>query len=1061
MKTLQKKENPTLSFKDLESTEIVPVITSNGKLIETELETVLQTCQDIPGLDKHSGSDSMYEKMLFNEAHFDITTNELKHIQSDLPISFHPSYHLVYKKLHKWLTRFSDSTDPSIFHDLLLFYLLSTKKFLDHRNSSHLFRLVFLINRVHKKLLAATTLFPHRRHLEVRLLPTSLVFPFSSKPVLGCLIGFNILDRNELFDEENVLLALQKHLPELRLVKDSIYSHASQYLDQKIFYLEIEKKDGTTFSSSERKLLKTRLDEKVKYSIQKLAPPVFAKSNQEELYKNILVLSQEIECLEDLPQASISLDHQTGKEIVFSVTLVYISLFHHFHLKEYFTDCLFVSEHVTIVKYIQENHPVEAYIFRLHLPRDASLVRTDGSFDFYAARRKVSDLIKSAIGEFRDFNGGLIIKQQELLQELKASYPEINAQNPDLIDSFFYALIPLQKQAVLQKEIISALFNYYLQNRNEKLPESSPYSFKIHHQKSLTFVTVRGEDSSLITTISAILQGPSFQTVDFAYNFLNTLDGVFFNCVFLKADSLDAQSCLEALRQSLDCWCDKMNNRQILRIGFEVTVVSLDPRIGGDDHSSEVLKLLFEGLTRLNPLGQIENGAAESIEISANSKQYTFKLRPSFWNDGSPVTAFDFEYAWKKILSPDFKTAFAYLFYPIKNAREAKEGKVGPEAIGIHAIDDRTLKVELNFATPYFLQCTALTLFSPIRRLIDQQYPQWPYQCEKQYPCNGPFQLRVNHPNQGYQLIKNPHYWEASQITLEQISMTRMNSLEAFQLLQKKELDWVGHPFGWWNPTYNSGSEGRIVSSPNALVSWCVFNSSCAPFNHPKLRQAFAYAINRDEFVSNPFFPLTPAYSVLLPHYRKQSYPFFPEMNVEYAKKLFHEALEELGISLKDFPPLPLIFLEEGIREHIAFCLKRQFEQTLGVVCHLKPLPWNMLFNKLTMGSYHIGLFHWSPWINDPIYTLGGFRFEEDSNFAKWEHHEFDRLIELSEQEGNPFQRSTYLLKAEEILSKEMPIIPLYYQPYQALVQKDLHVNYIPCGSVNIARGFYKKGALK
>ena len=461
MKTLHKIENLNLSFNDIKTAGIMPMITGKSQLIEAELETVLQTCHNIPPLVKYNSSDLIYGERLFNEVYSGLINDELSSNQVTLPVSFHSSYHLVYEKLQKWLTRFSESTDPSIFHDLLLFYLLSTKKFLDHRNASHLFRLVFLINRLHKKLLGATTLFPLRRHLDVRLLPTSLIFPFSSKPVLGCLIAFNILDRNELFDEENVLLALQKHLPELRLVKDSIYTHASQYQDQKIFYLEIEKKDGTTFSSCERKILKTKLNEKVKYSIQKLAPPVFAKSNAEELFKNILVLSQEIEFLDDFPQACISLDHQTRKEIVFSVTLVYICPFHHFHLKEYFTDCLFVSEHVTIVKYLNENHPVEAHIFRLHLPREASLLRTDGSLDFYSARRKVSDLIKSAIGEFRDYNGGLIIKQQELLQELKENFPEITAQNPEIVDSFFYALIPLQKQAVMQKEIISDLFNYF------------------------------------------------------------------------------------------------------------------------------------------------------------------------------------------------------------------------------------------------------------------------------------------------------------------------------------------------------------------------------------------------------------------------------------------------------------------------------------------------------------------------------------------------------------------------------------------------------------------------
>lgn len=975
-----------------------------------------------------------------------------------LPLTFHPSFNYVKEKLQRWYRNFSDSIDSSIFHDLLLFFLLTTKKYLDHRTPSHLFRIVFLINRIHKKLLDATTLFPQRRHLELRLLPTSLIFPFSSRPVLGCLIGFNILDRNEMFDEENVLLALQKHLPNLRLVKESKYTHASHYQDQKIFYLEIEKKDGTAFSPSEKRLLKSTLEEKVKYSIQTLAPRVFARPNEEELYKNILVLSQEIETTRDLPQAFITLENQTGKEIIFSVTLVYICPSHHFYLKDYFTDCKFISEQVTIVKYIEENHPVEAHIFKLHLQRSPSLLRSDASLDFYAARRKISELIQAAIGEFRDYNGGLIIKQQELLQGLKENFPDIANQNPELIETFFFAITPLQKQAVLPKSVVSSLFKYFLQNRREKITGTSAYSFKIHHEDSLTFVNVRGDDTSLTKTISDVLQSPSFKMADFAYNFMTTSDGVFFNCVFVEAETMEAQTCIEALRQSLDRLCNTMNERQVLRIGFQVSMVSLDPRIGGDDSSGEVLKFLFEGLTRLNQNGQVENGIAESIEVSSNSRLYTFRLRPSLWNDGTPVSAFDFEYAWKKILSPDFKTAFAYLFYPIKNAKEAKEGRVSSDEIGIYAIDDNTLKVELTYPTPYFLQCTSLTLFSPVNRLVDQQHPQWPYQCEKQYPCNGPFQLRVNHPNQGYQLIKNPHYWEANQVTLEQITMTRMSSSEAAQQFQKREVDWIGDPFGLWNPSYNTSKEGRVISFSNALVCWFVFNVSTAPFNHPKLRQAFAHAINREEILPNPYCLLEPAYSILPPHSRKvKTQTLFPSVNVQHAKKLFNEALDELGIKVSEFPSITLTFLEKGVREHTAQSLKQQLEQTFGIICHLQPLPWNAVFSKLTSGNFQIGLVGWTPSIEDPIHTLGSFRNAKDLNFAKWENPEFERLIDLCEREGNPFQRSSYLQNAEEILSRNMPIIPLYYQSYQALVQKDLYVRELKNSfSHNIARSFYK-----
>jgi oligopeptide transport system substrate-binding protein len=978
-----------------------------------------------------------------------------------VPLSFHPSFVTVNEKLKKWVKRFPFSCDNSIFNDLTLLYLLATKKYLDHRHSSHLFRLVLSSHLIQKKLIRSTTLSPHLRHLEIRLTPTNLSFPFSSKPVLGCLIGFNLMDRYELFDEENIVLALQKYLPQLQLVKESSYSHTSQHKNLKIFYFEIEQKNGTPFSFLERSLLKNSLEEKVRKSIQPLSPTIFMRHNNEEIYKNILVLSQEIQSIEDIPQAYITLDQQTGKEIVFRVNLVHISPFHHFSLKDCFSGSTFVSERVLTVRFLKE-HPIQAHIFCLHLPRTPSLLRADGSLDFYAARQKVVAFVTNAIGEFRDYNGGILIKQQELLDDFKENFPEISNNDPELLEAFFYALIPLEKQVVLPLKALSTLFTYFLENRKNTLPKDSIYSFKVHHNEQHIFLTVQGDDSSLIGSITSVLQDPSFTSLDIAYNHVHKIEGVFFNCAIMQVDSRIAHALVQAIQESLNKWHQKMKDRQVLKIGLGVSVVvSLDPRIGGDAISVDILRLLFEGLTRFSQNGEIENAVAESIEISSNSTQYTFKLRSAFWNDGSPLTAYDFEYAGKKILSPDFKTAFTYLFYPIKNAKEAKEGKVPPEQIGIKVLDDHTLVVELENPIPYFLQLIAHPHYSPIHRLIDQRHPQWPYGCEKNYPCNGPFQLKINQPNQGYHLVKNPNYLDADNILLDQIVLTQMNPLQAFQGFQKKEIDWLGNPFGAWDPLYKPGNDDQVISLPNTSVCWFVFNTRQSLFHHCKLRQAFAYAIQRDEIVANAFLPLNPAYSPLLPHFHEKNAhsSLFPKFNPEMARQLLDEVLGEIGLQKKDIPPLTLIFTEKGVQKYTALCLQQQLQKNLGIECELKPLPWNMLFRQMTEGYFQLGIMNWFSWINDPIYTLNDFRSAKQKvNFAKWENSDFQHLLSLSEKEGNVSKRSSYLLKAEEILTEEMPIIPLFYQPYQALANKGLHVDcQNPYLSFNLAKSFFKK----
>ncbi|MGA8163490.1 MAG: peptide ABC transporter substrate-binding protein [Waddliaceae bacterium] len=977
--------------------------------------------------------------------------------------SSHPFYDPVYQKLNQWVFRFPFSADQFIGDDLDLFFLLASKTYLDHRMANHLFRVILSLHFMQKKLLYKTNFSPHQRHVKVRWIPTQLIFPFSQKTVIGCLIGYNAVDRYEVFDEENAVLTLQKSLPHVQLVEKSAYSHPSQYANMRLFYFEIEKEDGASFSLAEQTLLKHLLKEKVKSSIQRLSPSIFMGLNNEEIYKNTIILSQEIQSLQDLPQASITLDQQTGKEVIFLVNLVQVCPLHRFSLKERFFDCRFESERVATVRHL-DNHPIQAHIFRLCLPRHGSLLRSDGSLDFHTARQRVVSLTTNAIGEFRDYNGGILIKQREQLNGFKEHFGDIARQDSELMESFFYGLTPLEKQVILPQETLFKLFHYFMQSRQEILSNEND-SFKTFYDSGKIFLVMYGGDASLKTAILSLLQKLSNKPADMAYNFIETAAGLFFNCVVLGNNKSTAETFIESLQHTLNKWRQKRKERQCLRIGVEYSVVSLDPRVGGESISGDMLKLLFEGLTRFNQKGQIENALAESIEVSSNLLDYTFQLRTAYWNDGSLLTAHDFEYAWKTVLSPDFDTAFIYFFYSIKHAKEAKEGKVSADQIGIHAIDERTLKVELTHPTPYFLQMTAHPLYSPVHRFVAQRHPQWSYQCGKNYPCNGPFQLKINQPGQGYQLVKNPFYWEANQIALDQITITHMTPTQAVRAFQRREVDWVGSPFGSWHPSYNefkAARIGKVLALSNTWVCWCQINTSCFPFNYHKLRQAFAHAVQRGPIVSGAFLPITPAYSPLLPQHQTSSQLKYPDYDPEKALQLFHEALEEMNLTKEDLPPFRVIYIEHGIREHTASCLKKQFEECFGIDCELHPLPWNEVFHRLTHGEYQMSVVHWFSWLDDPIYTLNSFRSVDIQkvNFSRWESEslDYEHYLDQSERIMNPFQRSVYLVKAEETLIREIPIIPLFYQPGQALVKDDLKGIYRdPCGSFNITRIYHTK----
>jgi oligopeptide transport system substrate-binding protein len=972
------------------------------------------------------------------------------------PFSLYPTFLPGLELLKKWTARFPFYADVAIYTDFCLLHLLAEEKYLSRHTPQLLFRLSLSLHFMQKELVHSATCTPNQRHFAIRWISSYAQVAGVSQPVLGCLVGFSVLDTQEHFDESLILQSLQNHQPCVRLVESSVYTHSSKNKNLRVFYFEIAHKYESIRSFSIREEIKNAVRKTIRKSILSIVPAVFIKLNEEEYYKQILMLSQEIRTPHDVPQVHLSLEQQKDKEIVFRVVMVYVQPSKNFSLKKCFFNCTFLLERVSIVKHIA-NHPVEACVFCLQIPRDASLLRSNGSLHFYLARQKIVHLIQSAIGEFRDYNGGIIVQQQELLESFAQACKNLGTDDPELIETFFYAITPPLQQILLSVSVLTDWFHYSAQYFSQQWKEDLHYILRYSFEGPQQYLVVAANHDSIKAVVADIWQQFFSSSQNTAHAYLDQQETHLFCCLFLNHDENIQKEFLSEVTKALERWYLKRKYHRTLRIAMDYPIISLDPRIGGDTTSSDLLKLLFEGLTRFDPQGNVENALAESIQISADLKEYTFTLRPSLWNDGSPVTAHDFEYAWKKILSPNFDTAFAYHLYSIKNAKEAKGGLVPINEIGCRALDDRTLQVKLIRPITYFLEITALPICSPVHRFVDEQCPEWSTLHGKSYPCNGPFQLRVNQPHQGYQLVRNASYWDTKYVALDQISMTFMSPAHALQAFRKKELDWIGNPLGDWHPFFHHGNEEKIITFRNWGVHHCVFNTSCFPFHSSKLRRAFAYAIQRSQIVKKAFLPLTPAYSPLLPHLPETTDVLFPEYNPEEAKRLFCEALSELGQT--NLPPIKLLCSGKGVREHIAASLKQQFEECFGVTCVLQPLPRHLFFQAITGGGFQIAIQLWTSLLDTPAYTLNIFTSSQNKvNGSRWEHPAFQQALDEREEAASPYLRVKALRKAEEILCQEAPIIPLCYQPAQALVRKELQINHcFPGGHFNLGKSHYQK----
>lgn len=945
---------------------------------------------------------------------------------------------IARQRLEKLHHRFPHLIDVSVFKELDRIAVNLEDDFTQQRSSNHLSQLAYSIALVRKKLSQEIVLLAEKGIHDIRLIPTSLSFTFGSKPVLGILAHAHLENQYEAFNEEHILLKIKKSISEAQLVKGSTYRFHPSQSTIKTLYFEIDKKSGLPFSSEEINWLKRLLKQEIRFCIEQLVPRIFMTRNEEEILKNILTLSREIHRSSDSPEVMILLDQQTAQEAIFTIIVVRISK-NQPTISDQFAQIqgnfTYFPERSQIVRYLKKKYPIEANVFRIHLPKEASLLRTDLSVNFYLARQRISSLLTQAIGDFRDFNGGIILKQRESLATFIESFPDLSLQNPDLLENFFYSLVPIESQATLSLSSLTTLFNLFLEATHFDLTRFSDYFLKCIQISNHLFVMIRlpnGEFKAPLEQISSILQVSQSQIISSTLNLQNSH---FLGYIIPSPQADLPQAILHVLR----AWQQKVESRKILRLGFEYPIVSLDSRVGGDQMSSLILRMLSEGLMRENREGKIEYGIAKSVEISSDLKTYLFKLRPTRWSDGSMVTAFDFEYAWKKILSPSFKTPFAYLFYPIKNAELAKSGQMPSTSVGVQALDGLSLKVELKSPTPYFLELTALTIYSPVPRLTDQLHPNWPLEEGTRYICNGAFQLIKNRPNEGYELIKNPLYWDPENIHLDGISILKVNRHQALEMFEKNKQQWVGAPLMPVDSLFIPNEDEETVDLLSKSVRWTILNCEKPPFNHQKMRQAFSLSIDKKQLgllfnAQTAISPLPARHSLIKP---MPLACFDPKK----AKALFLEALEELGLSKANFPPLTLVYLPGNIRTKLAEMLQHFWETTFSIQCVIEPLKWDVLFKKITEGDYQTGLIAWEPWVDDPMYTLNAFRnAKEPINFSKWENANYQEILHLAEREIETEKRQNYYLQAEQILLEELPVVPIFSNSFQALKKKSLKI---------------------
>jgi len=435
---------------------------------------------------------------------------------------------------------------------------------------------------------------------------------------------------------------------------------------------------------------------------------------------------------------------------------------------------------------------------------------------------------------------------------------------------------------------------------------------------------------------------------------------------------------------------------------------------------------------RVNQEGVVEEAMAESADMSEDGLTYTFKIRPDAkWSNGDPVTAQDFEYAWKWVLNPDnADTDYAYQMYMIKGAQAAKEEGGSLDEVGVTAQDDHTLVVELQQPTAYFLELTAFYTFFPVNHKVVDGNDGWAHELTDQYVTNGPFLFDTWKHKDIIVLKKNPDYWDADTVKLETITMYMIDDENtAKQMYDSGELDWLGSPTDTIPlaaiPAYKQ--EGVLNISTLAGVYYYAFNTEAEPFNNVNIRKAFAMAINRAGIVENiTQAEQQPAMALVPPSiFEENEKGYFGDNDVEEAKKYLAKGLEELG--LEKLPKITLSYNTSEAHGAIAQAVQDMWKEALGVEVELNNEEWAVYLDSMGAGNFQVGRMGWLADFNDAINFLEIFESVGGNNYTNWEDAEYKELLKQSRTETDPAARRDLLRKAEEIFMEALPISPIYY----------------------------------
>ena len=467
--------------------------------------------------------------------------------------------------------------------------------------------------------------------------------------------------------------------------------------------------------------------------------------------------------------------------------------------------------------------------------------------------------------------------------------------------------------------------------------------------------------------------------------------------------------------------------------------LSLDSTMAMDVVSMLVIRQIFSGLLDLTPEMDVVPDVAQSWDVLEDGRKYVFHIRNDVrWSDGIPVTARDFEYAWKRVLDPTTESQVAFMLYDVKGAMAYHQGDIyDSNNVGVQAMDETTLLVELEEPIGHFPYLLTHSVTFPIPRHVVEKYGEkWPE--VGNIVTNGPFKVESWQPGKSMVLVSNEDYQRriGGNLQMVELQLISIDDLVQAEEYESDNLD-VINLWGLIPEKLDRMKHlhfGEYVSTPIPSTWYFGFNATRPPFDNPSVRQAFVMATDRMHFLQGALSLYPPPSGGFVP----PGVPgHSPEIGLAHDPKRAQQLMAEAGYPDGDgFPVIEIIFPTGGDQGDAQLLHKKffqtQWHEHLGIESKWEFLEFKTLLSRLQSERPDMYFMGWNADYPDP------YNFLTEASILRntgWRDDVYDMLLEKSRRVQDQDERLNLLQEADRILMEEAPIMPLYYGRSHLLVK--------------------------